>query len=114
LGTAATDSPPDLHIDHPLITACQHGQSLRARWHAAQNSPERIHKVKRCKSGVPLRQSLLAAVLALPVILAAVIVGSPVGGVANHPSSGTVNHHYRAEDPEKWNGTGSRYHGPSS
>ncbi|MER7187926.1 hypothetical protein ABT404_52170, partial [Streptomyces hyaluromycini] len=64
-------------IDHPLITACRHGQSLRARWHAAQNSPERIHKVKRCKSGVPLRQSLLAAVLALPFILAAVIVGSP-------------------------------------
>ncbi|WP_217547994.1 hypothetical protein [Streptomyces sp. GbtcB6] len=70
--------------------------------------------MKRCKSGVPLRQSLLAAVLALPFILAAVIVGSPVGGVANHPSSGTVNHHYRAMDPESWNGTGSRYRLPSS
>ncbi|MFF2511187.1 hypothetical protein [Streptomyces sp. NPDC058086] len=70
--------------------------------------------MKRCKSGVPLRQSLLAAVLALPFILAAVIVGSPVGGVANHQSSGTVNHHYRAECLEKWNGTGSSYHGPSS
>jgi hypothetical protein len=81
---------------------------------AGQNSPERIHKVKRYKSGVPLRQSLLAAALALPFILAAVIGGSPVGGVANHPSSGTMNYQARTEDPTGWNGTGSRYHGPSS
>ncbi|MEU9244222.1 hypothetical protein [Streptomyces sp. NPDC048385] len=70
--------------------------------------------MKRYKSGFPLRQFLLAAVLALPFILAAVIGGSPVGGVANHPSSGTVNHQDRADDPMEWNGTGSRYHGPSS
>ncbi|MFD9411703.1 hypothetical protein ACFWBN_32475 [Streptomyces sp. NPDC059989] len=69
--------------------------------------------MKRYKSGVPLRQSLSVAVLALPFILAAVIGGSSVGGVANHPSSGTVNHHDRAADLE-WNGTGSEYHRPLS
>lgn len=63
--------------------------------------------MKRYKSGIPLRQSLSVAVLALSFILAA------VGGVANHPSSGTVNHHDRAADLA-WNGTGSEFHGPLS
>lgn len=85
LGRTATVSPPDLHIDHPLIKVCQHCQSLRVPWHAGQNSPERIHKVKRYRSGVPLCQSLQVAVLALPFILAAVIGGSAVGGMANAP-----------------------------
>ncbi|MFB0629123.1 hypothetical protein [Streptomyces sp. AB3(2024)] len=113
MGTAATGALPDLHIDHPLITDWQHGQSLRAPWHAAQNSPERMHEMKRYKSGAPLRQSLSFAVLAPAFILAAVIGGSSVGGVATHPSSGTVNHHDRAEDLQ-WNGTGSEYHRPLS
>ncbi|MCX5380169.1 hypothetical protein [Streptomyces sp. NBC_00091] len=69
--------------------------------------------MKRYKAGVPLRQSLSVAVLTLPFILAAVIGGSSVGGVANHPSSGTVNHHDRAAELE-WNGTGSDYHRPLS
>ncbi|MFE3164981.1 hypothetical protein [Streptomyces sp. NPDC059224] len=67
--------------------------------------------MKRYRSGVPLRQSPLVAVLALPVVVAGLIGGSAVGGVADHPSSGTVRHHDRADEPLGWNGTGSRYRG---
>ncbi|MER7931448.1 MULTISPECIES: hypothetical protein [unclassified Streptomyces] len=63
--------------------------------------------LKHCISGVPLRRSLLAAALALPVVLTVFAGGSPVGAVAHHPSSGTVRHHDRADDPLGWNGTGS-------
>ncbi|MEU8717364.1 hypothetical protein [Streptomyces sp. NPDC048663] len=62
--------------------------------------------MKRYESGAPL-WSLLFAALALPLLLAAVISGLPVGGAAHHPSSGTVRHHDRADDPMEWNGTGS-------
>ncbi|MFJ9350528.1 hypothetical protein [Streptomyces sp. NPDC101237] len=62
--------------------------------------------MKRYESGVPL-QSLLVAALALSFVLAAVIGGLPVGAVVHHPSSGTVRHHDRADDPMGWNGTGS-------
>ncbi|MFJ5641661.1 hypothetical protein [Streptomyces sp. NPDC093223] len=61
-----------------------------------------------------MRQSLLVAALALPVVLTVFAGGSPVGTVAHHPSSGTVRQHDRADDPLGWNGTGSRVGLPTS